>query len=178
VEKPQGPRGGPRGSQGQGGGRSLSPRPWSPPPVEIPQGRSGGAPPRTPLLEYRYVTLRGGEGPGPPQGAGEPPWCGLPRYLDRQDFTEIFHPQVWCGPSGAEGGVGLFGSDYFEERPLPGQTSPAYYKQIMVVVFERASTRGSAPVVAHGEHTQPHLNEYLVPEDVEDGFPHRPQARA
>lgn len=90
---------------------------------------------------------------------------GFRRYLDRQDFTEIFTPKVVR--AGAEGGSGLFGVDYFEKRAYLAQ-SPQLYKQIMVGVFERVYE--VAPVWRMEEHhTSRHLNEYLSL-DVEMGF--------
>ena len=117
-----------------------------------------------PLLECRYVTLRR-EKARAPLKVQAALVRGFRRYLDRQDFTEIFTPKVVR--AGAEGGSGLFGVDYFEKRAYLAQ-SPQLYKQIMVGVFERVYE--VAPVWRMEEHhTSRHLNEYLSL-DVEMGF--------
>jgi len=139
----------------------LSPA-LEPTPVEIPK-EEWRAHPDT-LLEYRYVTLRG-EKARAPLKVQAALVRGFRRYLDRQDFTEIFTPKVVR--AGAEGGSGLFGVDYFEKRAYLAQ-SPQLYKQIMVGVFERVYE--VAPVWRMEEHnTSRHLNEYLSL-DVEMGF--------
>ncbi|GLV47692.1 aspartate--tRNA(Asp/Asn) ligase [Thermus sp. LT1-2-5] len=139
----------------------LSPA-LEPTPVEIPK-EEWRAHPDT-LLEYRYVTLRG-EKARAPLKVQAALVRGFRRYLDRQDFTEIFTPKVVR--AGAEGGSGLFGVDYFEHRAYLAQ-SPQLYKQIMVGVFERVYE--VAPVWRMEEHnTSRHLNEYLSL-DVEMGF--------
>jgi len=139
----------------------LSPA-LEPTPVEIPK-EEWRANPDT-LLEYRYVTLRG-EKARAPLKVQAALVRGFRRYLDRQDFTEIFTPKVVR--AGAEGGSGLFGVDYFEKRAYLAQ-SPQLYKQIMVGVFERVYE--VAPVWRMEEHhTSRHLNEYLSL-DVEMGF--------
>jgi nondiscriminating aspartyl-tRNA synthetase len=139
----------------------LSPA-LEPAPVEIPK-EEWRAHPDT-LLEYRYVTLRG-EKARAPLKVQAALVRGFRRYLDRQDFTEIFTPKVVR--AGAEGGSGLFGVDYFEKRAYLAQ-SPQLYKQIMVGVFERVYE--VAPVWRMEEHnTSRHLNEYLSL-DVEMGF--------
>jgi nondiscriminating aspartyl-tRNA synthetase len=139
----------------------LSPA-LEPTPVEIPK-EEWRAHPDT-LLEYRYVTLRG-EKARAPLKVQAALVRGFRRYLDRQDFTEIFTPKVVR--AGAEGGSGLFGVDYFEQRAYLAQ-SPQLYKQIMVGVFERVYE--VAPVWRMEEHnTSRHLNEYLSL-DVEMGF--------
>ncbi len=139
----------------------LSPA-LEPTPVEIPK-EAWRAHPDT-LLEYRYVTLRG-EKARAPLKVQAALVRGFRRYLDRQDFTEIFTPKVVR--AGAEGGSGLFGVDYFEKRAYLAQ-SPQLYKQIMVGVFERVYE--VAPVWRMEEHhTSRHLNEYLSL-DVEMGF--------
>ena len=139
----------------------LSPA-LEPTPVEIPK-EEWRANPDT-LLEYRYVTLRG-EKARAPLKVQAALVRGFRRYLDRQDFTEIFTPKVVR--AGAEGGSGLFGVDDFEKRAYLAQ-SPQLYKQIMVGVFERVYE--VAPVWRMEEHhTSRHLNEYLSL-DVEMGF--------
>ena len=136
----------------------LSPA-LEPTPVEIPK-EEWRANPDT-LLEYRYVTLRG-EKARAPLKVQAALVRGFRRYLDRQDFTEIFTPKVVR--AGAEGGSGLFGVDYFEKRAYLAQ-SPQLYKQIMVGVFERVYE--VAPVWRMEEHhTSRHLNEYLSLDDV------------
>lgn len=139
----------------------LSPA-LEPTPVEIPKEEWRASPDT--LLEYRYVTLRG-EKARAPLRVQAALVRGFRRYLDRQDFTEIFTPKVVR--AGAEGGSGLFGVDYFEHRAYLAQ-SPQLYKQIMVGVFERVYE--VAPVWRMEEHnTSRHLNEYLSL-DVEMGF--------
>lgn len=139
----------------------LSPA-LEPTPVEIPKEEWRASPDT--LLEYRYVTLRG-EKARAPLKVQAALVRGFRRYLDRQDFTEIFTPKVVR--AGAEGGSGLFGVDYFEYRAYLAQ-SPQLYKQIMVGVFERVYE--VAPVWRMEEHnTSRHLNEYLSL-DVEMGF--------
>ncbi|MFN4071890.1 MAG: aspartate--tRNA(Asn) ligase [Thermus sp.] len=139
----------------------LSPA-LEPTPVEIPKEEWRASPDT--LLEYRYVTLRG-EKARAPLRVQAALVRGFRRYLDRQDFTEIFTPKVVR--AGAEGGSGLFGVDYFEYRAYLAQ-SPQLYKQIMVGVFERVYE--VAPVWRMEEHnTSRHLNEYLSL-DVEMGF--------
>lgn len=139
----------------------LSPA-LEPTPVEIPKEEWRASPDT--LLEYRYVTLRG-EKARAPLKVQAALVRGFRRYLDRQDFTEIFTPKVVR--AGAEGGSGLFGVDYFEYRAYLAQ-SPQLYKQILVGVFERVYE--VAPVWRMEEHnTSRHLNEYLSL-DVEMGF--------
>ncbi|TBH20685.1 aspartate--tRNA(Asn) ligase [Thermus thermamylovorans] len=139
----------------------LSPA-LEPTPVEIPKEEWRASPDT--LLEYRHVTLRG-EKARAPLKVQAALVRGFRRYLDRQDFTEIFTPKVVR--AGAEGGSGLFGVDYFEKRAYLAQ-SPQLYKQILVGVFERVYE--VAPVWRMEEHnTSRHLNEYLSL-DVEMGF--------
>ena len=139
----------------------LSPA-LEPTPVEIHK-EEWRANPHTPP-EYPYATLRG-EKARAPLKVQAALVRGFRRYLDRQDFTEIFTPKVVR--AGAEGGSGLFGVDYFEKRAYLAQ-SPQLYKQIMVGVFERVYE--VAPVWRMEEHhTSRHLNEYLSL-DVEMGF--------
>ncbi len=139
----------------------LSPA-LEPTPVEIPkeEWRAG----LDTLLEYRYVTLRS-EKARAPLKVQAALVRGFRRYLDREGFTEVYTPKVVR--AGAEGGSGLFGVDYFEERAYLAQ-SPQLYKQILVGVFERVYE--VAPVWRMEEHnTTRHLNEYLSL-DVEMGF--------
>lgn len=139
----------------------LSPA-LEPTPVEIPKEEWRASPDT--LLEYRYVTLRG-EKARAPLKVQAALVRGFRRYLNRQDFTEIFTPKVVR--AGAEGGSGLFGVDYFEHRAYLAQ-SPQLYKQILVGVFERVYE--VAPVWRMEEdNTSRHLNEYLSL-DVEMGF--------
>ena len=93
----------------------LSPA-LEPTPVEIPK-EEWRANPDT-LLEYRYVTLRG-EKARAPLKVQAALVRGFRRYLDRQDFTEIFTPKVVR--AGAEGGSGLSGWTTLKKGP----TSPS-----------------------------------------------------
>ncbi|MDE1924869.1 MAG: aspartate--tRNA(Asn) ligase [Patescibacteria group bacterium] len=86
--------------------------------------------------------------------------------LKTQDFTEFQAPAIVGGD--AEGGAAAFEVEYHYEQKAYLATSPQFYKQIMVGVYERAF---ATPKVFRGEkHATPrHLNEYSSM-DFEMGF--------
>jgi nondiscriminating aspartyl-tRNA synthetase len=83
-----------------------------------------------------------------------------------QDFTEFQAPALVGGD--AEGGASAFEVDYYYDKKAFLATSPQFYKQIMVGVYERAFT---TPKVFRGEKhsTTRHLSEYSSL-DFEMGF--------
>jgi nondiscriminating aspartyl-tRNA synthetase len=133
-----------------------------PPPVELAKEEWHTNPDT--LLTYRHVTVRSHKS----QSALKVKSAlvgAFRRYLDTQDFTEIFTPKLVS--AGAEGGANLFEVDFYGSRAYLAQ-SPQLYKQIMVGVFERVYE--TAPVYrAEKSHTNRHLSEYLSL-DVEMGF--------
>lgn len=86
--------------------------------------------------------------------------------LKSQDFTEFQAPAIVGGD--AEGGAAAFEVGYHYEQKAYLATSPQFYKQIMVGVYERGF---ATPKVFRGEkHATPrHLNEYSSM-DYEMGF--------
>ncbi len=86
--------------------------------------------------------------------------------LKKEGFTEFQAPAIVGGD--AEGGAEAFQVDYFNDHLAYLATSPQFYKQIMVGVYERVFT---TPKVFRGEkHATPrHLNEYSSL-DFEMGF--------
>lgn len=83
-----------------------------------------------------------------------------------KDFVEFQNPALVGGD--AEGGAGVFEVPYFNEKIAYLATSPQFYKQIMVGVYERAFT--TARVFRAEKHaTTRHLNEYITL-DLEMGF--------
>jgi len=86
--------------------------------------------------------------------------------LKHDDFTEFQAPAIVGGD--AEGGAAAFEVAYHYNQKAFLATSPQFYKQIMVGVYERAF---STPKVFRGEkHSTPrHLNEYSSM-DFEMGF--------
>ncbi len=77
-------------------------------------------------------------------------------FLYEQGFTEIHTPKI--GARGAEGGANLFKFSYFHKPAVLAQ-SPQFYKQMMVVCFDRVFETG--PVFRAEKHnTKRHLNEY------------------
>jgi nondiscriminating aspartyl-tRNA synthetase len=86
--------------------------------------------------------------------------------LKNESFTEFQAPAIVGGD--AEGGAAAFEVKYHNDTTAYLATSPQFYKQIMVGVFERAF---STPKVFRGEkHSTPrHLNEYSSM-DFEMGF--------
>jgi nondiscriminating aspartyl-tRNA synthetase len=91
---------------------------------------------------------------------------GFREGMKAQDFTEFQAPALVGGD--AEGGAAAFEVDYYYEKKAYLATSPQFYKQIMVGVFERAFT---TPKVFRGEKhsTSRHLSEYSSM-DFEMGF--------
>lgn len=86
--------------------------------------------------------------------------------LDAEGFTEFQAPKI-VGDD-AEGGAGVFKVEYLRDKPAYLATSPQLYKQIMVGVFERVYTTGSA-FRAEKHATTRHLNEIAML-DAEMGF--------
>jgi len=86
--------------------------------------------------------------------------------LKEQMFTEFQAPALVGGD--AEGGAAAFTVDYYYDQKAYLATSPQFYKQIMVGVFERVF---STPKVFRGEKhaTTRHLSEYSSL-DFEMGF--------
>lgn len=87
-------------------------------------------------------------------------------FLDEEGFTEFQSPKL-TGDD-AEGGANVFDVPYFNEKTAHLGTSPQFYKQIMVGVFERVYTIGNV-FRAEKHSTTRHLNEYTSL-DLEMGF--------
>ncbi|MFC1721176.1 aspartate--tRNA(Asn) ligase [Patescibacteria group bacterium] len=85
--------------------------------------------------------------------------------LNEQSFTEVQSPKIVGGD--AEGGAGVFEVDYFGNKAGLA-TSPQFYKQMMVAVFERVFITGNA-FRAEKHSTSRHINEYTSL-DFELGF--------
>src|SRR3989344_2553189 len=86
--------------------------------------------------------------------------------LRQEDFTEFASPELVGGD--AEGGANVFKVEYFNDKTAYLATSPQFYKQIMVGVFERVFTTPKA-FRAEKHSTTRHLNEYSTL-DFEMGF--------
>ncbi len=86
-------------------------------------------------------------------------------FLISEHYTEIQTPKI-IGED-AEGGAGVFEVDYFKNKAYLA-TSPQFYKQIMVGVFEKVFTTGNV-FRAEKHSTTRHLNEYTSL-DFELGF--------
>ncbi len=86
--------------------------------------------------------------------------------LRQENFTEFQAPGIVGGD--AEGGADVFKVEYFKDQTAYLATSPQFYKQIMVGVFERAFTVGKV-FRAEKHSTTRHLNEYSTL-DFEMGF--------
>ncbi|HEY4502404.1 MAG TPA: aspartate--tRNA(Asn) ligase [Candidatus Paceibacterota bacterium] len=86
--------------------------------------------------------------------------------LSKQGFTEFQAPAL-VGED-AEGGANVFKVSYFNEKDAYLATSPQFYKQIMVGVYERAFTITKV-FRAEKHSTSRHLNEYSSL-DAEMGF--------
>jgi len=86
--------------------------------------------------------------------------------LKEKNFTEFQSPSLVGGD--AEGGAAAFTVDYYYDQKAYLATSPQFYKQIMVGVFERVF---STPKIFRGEKhsTARHLSEYSSL-DFEMGF--------
>ncbi len=91
---------------------------------------------------------------------------GFREGLRNQDFTEFQAPALVGGD--AEGGAAAFTVDYYYNQKAYLATSPQFYKQIMVGVYERCF---ATPKVFRGEKhaTTRHLSEYSSL-DFEMGF--------
>ncbi len=87
-------------------------------------------------------------------------------FLDGEGFTEFQSPKL-IGDD-AEGGANVFEVPYFYGKKAHLGTSPQFYKQIMVGVFERVYSIGNV-FRAEKHATSRHLNEYTSM-DVEMGF--------
>ena len=86
--------------------------------------------------------------------------------LTNAGFTEFQAPKI--AGDDAEGGAGAFKIDYLKDKTAYLATSPQLYKQIMVGVYERVFTTGSA-FRAEKHATSRHLNEIAML-DAEMGF--------
>lgn len=86
-------------------------------------------------------------------------------FLIQENFVEIQAPKI-IGED-AEGGAGVFEIDYFGKKAFLA-TSPQFYKQIMVGVFEKVFMAGNV-FRAEKHSTTRHLNEYTSL-DFEMGF--------
>lgn len=87
-------------------------------------------------------------------------------FLGLQGFTEFQAPKL-IGDD-AEGGANVFSVPYFNDKTAHLGTSPQFYKQIMVGVFERVFSVGNV-YRAEKHSTTRHLNEYTSL-DMEMGF--------
>lgn len=87
-------------------------------------------------------------------------------FLREQGFTEFQAPKLVGGD--AEGGAEVFKLDYFKDKTAYLASSPQFYKQIMVGVFERVFTFATA-FRAEKSATTRHLSEYTSL-DIEMGF--------
>ena len=86
-------------------------------------------------------------------------------FLVSEEFTEVQAPKI-IGED-AEGGAEVFSVDYFGNKAFLA-TSPQFYKQIMMGVFERVFMTGNV-FRAEKHSTTRHLNEYTSL-DFEMGF--------
>lgn len=87
-------------------------------------------------------------------------------FLNKEDFTEFQAPKL-VGDD-AEGGANVFKVEYLGGKDAYLATSPQFYKQIMVGVFERVFTTGNV-YRAEKHSTTRHINEYTSI-DIEMGF--------
>lgn len=87
-------------------------------------------------------------------------------YLRSQGFTEFQAPKLVGGD--AEGGAAVFKVPYFRDTTAYLASSPQFYKQILVGVFERVFTYATA-FRAEKSATTRHLSEYTSL-DAELGF--------
>jgi len=87
-------------------------------------------------------------------------------FLTNESFVEFQSPKIVGGD--AEGGAGVFHVDYINDQDAYLATSPQFYKQIMVGVYERVFTTGNV-FRAEKHSTSRHLNEYTSL-DIEFGF--------
>lgn len=86
--------------------------------------------------------------------------------LDQEDFVEFQAPKI-VGDD-AEGGANVFKVEYLKGQDAYLATSPQFYKQIMVGVFERGYCVGNV-FRAEKHATTRHINEYTSL-DAEFGF--------
>ncbi|MCK5022120.1 MAG: aspartate--tRNA(Asn) ligase [Candidatus Pacebacteria bacterium] len=115
-------------------------------------------------LDYLPLTLRTKE----KQAVFKVQACVVQAFRDfliSEDFTEIQAPKI-IGAD-AEGGAGVFEVDYFGNESYLA-TSPQFYKQIMVGVFEKVFATGNV-YRAEKHSTSRHINEYTSL-DFEMGF--------
>ncbi len=87
-------------------------------------------------------------------------------FLGLEGFTEFQAPKL-IGDD-AEGGANVFSVPYFNDKVAHLGTSPQFYKQIMVGVFERVYAIGNV-YRAEKHSTTRHINEYTSL-DMEMGF--------
>ncbi len=87
-------------------------------------------------------------------------------FLRSEGFTEFQAPKLVGGD--AEGGAEVFKVPYFKEKTAYLASSPQFYKQIMVGVFERVFSFATA-FRAEKSATTRHLSEYTSL-DMEMGF--------
>lgn len=87
-------------------------------------------------------------------------------FLQGEGFTSFQNPAL-VGAD-AEGGANVFKVEYFKDKAAYLATSPQFYKQIMVGVFERVYSIGNV-FRAEKHATTRHLNEYTSL-DMEMGF--------
>jgi nondiscriminating aspartyl-tRNA synthetase len=87
-------------------------------------------------------------------------------FLRQNGFTEFQAPKLVGGD--AEGGAEVFKLEYFNDHNAYLATSPQFYKQIMVGVFERVFTFATA-FRAEKSATTRHLSEYTSL-DLEMGY--------
>lgn len=87
-------------------------------------------------------------------------------FLGIEGFTEFQAPKL-IGDD-AEGGANVFSVPYFNDKTAHLGTSPQFYKQIMVGIFERVYTIGNV-YRAEKHATTRHINEYTSL-DIEMGF--------
>lgn len=87
-------------------------------------------------------------------------------FLEGEGFMEFQSPKLVGGD--AEGGANVFKVEYFKGQDAYLGTSPQFYKQIMVGVYEKVFTIGN--VFRAEKHATPrHVNEYTSL-DLEFGF--------
>ncbi len=87
-------------------------------------------------------------------------------FLNNEGFVEFQAPKL-IGDD-AEGGANVFEVPYFNEKVAHLATSPQFYKQMMVGVFERVFCIGNV-FRAEKHSTTRHINEYTSL-DIEMGF--------
>ncbi len=88
------------------------------------------------------------------------------KFLRKEGFTEFQSPKFVGGD--AEGGAEVFKVEYFKDKTAYLATSPQFYKQILVGVYERVFSFATA-FRAEKSATSRHLSEYTSL-DMEMGF--------